>query len=262
MRGNNILEKCESILSEVNDAPAFSCVEYYFIPWLKAHFPIEKLYPRTIVSYSAAEDAILKEGYVSLKCIPRIQDLAEQTGLIRHEYEKYDEKISAEACLTLLRVTPQFFRGKQFAWRGDHYVRLVSSDRRYHYVVNEYPAEIRRIKREESNWREGTCLRYFYKGGTMSEGKVDFTTWGHDSSFLPTMIEFRDAVMTYRISLKRLKAFLGGNQADELLSVAERTFLRSALAAKRAPDDRTLVRTWKEELLAAERKFLYQRGMM
>ena len=93
MTSADILKKCNEYIQDISWAPALSCVEYYFIAWLKRFFPVEKLYPRTIVSYAEAERLIMEHNYENIKKIERVQDIAEQYGIVEHEKKQYAERL-------------------------------------------------------------------------------------------------------------------------------------------------------------------------
>lgn len=255
MTRHDILKGCNIFLKAIADAPALSCVEYYFIPWLREFTAVEALYPETIVSYAQAEEIIQRSSYASPQGIARVQEIAERYGIVTHEKCRYSGEPPKENELWLLRVDPSFFRGTQRAWREDHYVRLMTATDRQYYLVNAYPLEVREMDRQDMECLHGDCLVYRFR--MENEVRVPFA-WQQTQlpEAMPTISVMRDALLLYRVSLRRRKACLPSAALDELIAYADRLFFASAMAAKKNPYDKSLPSLWREDLVGAEEKFL------
>ena len=73
---------------------------------------------------------------------------------------------------------------------------------------------------------------------------------------MPTISGMRDALLLYRVSLRRRKACLPSAALDELIAYADRLFFASAMAAKKNPYDKSLPTRRREDIVGAEEKFL------
>lgn len=255
MTRHDILKGCNTFLKAIADAPALSCVEYYFIPWLREFTAVEALYPETIVSYAQAEEIIQRSSYASPQGIARVQEIAERYDIVTHEKCRYSGEPPKENELWLLRVDPSFFRGTQRAWREDHYVRLMTATDRQYYLVNAYPLEVREMDRQDMEWLHGDCLVYRFCMNI--EVRVPFA-WQQTQlpEAMPTISVMRDALLLYRVSLRRRKACLPSAALDELIAYADRLFFASSMAAKKNPYDKSLPALWREDLVREEEKFL------
>ncbi len=255
----NILKNCKEVLEAVTEAPALSCVESYFIPWLKEKYPVEKLYSETIVSFCSAEKLLSQNNFESI-ALPRIQDIAERSGIVNHEKRKYHGENPKDSEMILLRVNPCYFRGKQVAWREDHFVRLIAQSKKYTYVVNEYPAEIRKMP-IDAQWLQGECLIYHINGGISSEpSRAQLPMDCVESKGVEIMEQLRDVLMVYRISLKRLSAcYPQDAEVKKLLEKADVMFFKSVIAAKKGFEDRVLTSLWRDEMLKAEQDYFVRR---
>lgn len=256
----NILKNCKDVLESVTEAPALSCVESYFIPWIKEKYPVEKLYSETIVSFCGAEKLLSNNNFESI-ALPRIQDLAEQAGVVNHEKRKFHGENPTDSEMILLRVNPCYFTGKQVAWREDHFVRLIARSKKYTYVVNEYPAEIRKMSIDEAQWLQGECLIYHVNDSVpLEHSKAQLPMGCAERKGVEIMEQLRDVLMVYRISLKRLLAcYPQDAEIKKLLEKADAMFFKSAIAAKKGFKDRVLTSLWRDEMLKAEQDYFVRR---
>ena len=116
---------------EISETLALSCVESYFLAWLKKYYDIIQLYGNSFISYNQVfkdfSAGVLYQNYCFLQ---RLQDVAEDYGIVTHEYyacssQKAIEilKNRSENDLCLIRVNSAFFTdNKRAAWREDHYI--------------------------------------------------------------------------------------------------------------------------------------------
>lgn len=256
----NILKNCKKVLETITEAPAFSCVESYFISWLEKYYPVEKLYSETIVSFCGAEQLLSRNNFERIT-LPRIQDIAEQVGIIDHEKIRYCGENPKDNEMILLRVNPCYFTGKQVAWREDHFVRLMFKNKNYAYVVNEYPAEIKKLPINEAQWLHGESLIYrVNENSSTITLKAQLPIDNVEGKKVETMEQLRDVLMVYRISLKRLLACYPQDvEIKKLLEKADGMFFKSALVAKKGIEDRVLTALWRDEILRAEQDYLMRK---
>lgn len=135
------------------------------------------------------------------------------------------------------------------------YVRLMTRTDRQSYLVNAYPLEVREMNRQDMEWLHGDCLVYRFCSD--KEVRAPFA-WQQTQlpEAMPTISVMRDALLLYRVSLRRWKACMPSAALDELIAYADRLFFASAMAAKKNPYDKSLPSLWREDIVGAEEKFL------
>ena len=116
-----------------------SCVEDYFLTWIKNKFPVELLYIDSFVSCKDVEDYFLSGGkYEKFNRIDRVQDTAEKFGLTTHNKFNHFYYESLDDSLFLMGVNKEFFEGRMSPWRDDHFIAIFSDGVGYRYL-NQYP---------------------------------------------------------------------------------------------------------------------------
>lgn len=129
---------------DVADTLYLSCVENYFLAWLGKIYDVTKLYGSSFVGIGQIFDDFSRGATYENYCnIPRLQDVAEEYGIVRHEYKRCSAKDAVrvlreqpKSTLSLARVNMNFFEGyKRASWREDHYICL---DGELHWL-NQYP---------------------------------------------------------------------------------------------------------------------------
>lgn len=129
---------------ELADAPGLSCVEKYFISWLSRFTDIKKLYGSAFVSLvQVFGDFSRGATYQYYGYLPRLQEVAEENGMVTHTYRPCSAadameilRSASDDTLCLMRVNTAFFTHfKRASWREDHYV-CVNGDLEW---INEYP---------------------------------------------------------------------------------------------------------------------------
>ena len=129
---------------EISEALALSCVESYFLPWISKYYDITKLYGRSFISVKQVLDDFANGArYENYNRIPRVQSIAEESGIVSHKFIKCSNKRAinilrnqTERDLCLIRVNAKFFSGyKRAAWREDHYI-CVNNNLDW---INQYP---------------------------------------------------------------------------------------------------------------------------
>ena len=121
-----------------------SCVENYFLAWLGKVYDIANLYGNSFIGVGKLFDDFCHGAtYESYHQIPRIQEIAEKYGIVKHEYQRCSAKESlrllreqTQSTLCLVRVNANFFASyKRAAWREDHYI-CIDKDL---FWLNQYP---------------------------------------------------------------------------------------------------------------------------
>lgn len=219
---------------ELTQAPALSCIEYYFLAWLKKYYPIEKLYFNSYISAEKVfRDFLNGAKYESYTEIERIQDTAEQCGVTVHNFYRTDadtaERIicsQADDTLCLMRAGDAFFEGsKRRAWREDHY---ISVDKQLAWL-NEYPLTEGKFDRETFRRAYGGAILLYRLKDLSSapkskitvtvdmQGNKNFLSFGEE--------EFEEALGILRVSRKRLEAFYAEREKIREVLHAENSFL-------------------------------------
>ena len=64
-----------------------SCVEKYFLAWLAKYYKISDLYAESFISLSQVFNDFAHGAMYQNYCyLPRVQDVAEDYGIVEHEY--------------------------------------------------------------------------------------------------------------------------------------------------------------------------------
>ena len=130
--------------NDLSEVLGLSCVEKYFLSWLDKITDITKLYGFAFVSLNQVfNDFSYGATYQHYGFLPRLQDVAEEYGIVSHEYipcSTFDAmeilKKASDDILCLMRVNTSFFTDfKRSSWREDHYI-CVNGCLEW---VNEYP---------------------------------------------------------------------------------------------------------------------------
>lgn len=116
----------------------------YFLAWLKEYYDVKKLYGKSFVGIGQVFDDFARGAAYENYCyIPRLQDTAEEYGLVKHNFLACGANAALKALrgqtkdeLCLIRVNTRFFlHQKRASWREDHYICV---DKNLHWI-NEYP---------------------------------------------------------------------------------------------------------------------------
>lgn len=130
--------------SELTNVLYLSCVENYFLAWLRHFYDVTKLYCDSFAQIGQIfKDFSCGATYENYNHVPRLQDIAEEYGVVRHEYFSCSARTAFRilqeqppSALGLMRVNANFFeKFKRSSWREDHYVCV---DAKMHWV-NQYP---------------------------------------------------------------------------------------------------------------------------
>lgn len=214
---------------DVAEALALSCVESYFLAWLKDYYDVSKLYGNSFISLKQVFDDFSQGAMYQNYCfLPRLQDIAEEYGVVTHEYRSCSWKEAKEILknqlekdLYLIRVNTSFFTDyKRSSWREDHYV-CVNKNLEW---INQYPLSEGRFSEERfmEIYDGAVCT---YKLNDLSARLPDLVTAQYaEQNFqleeLPNSLGALESVIgILRVSRKRLKRYYESNErVRELLS--------------------------------------------
>ena len=220
---------------EVADTLGLSCVEKYFLAWLNKYYDVTQLYGCSFVSLPQVFDDFARGATYQNYCyLPRLQDVAEEYGIVVHEYRKLTavEAVDflhnqSENKLCLIRVNSSFFTGyKRVAWREDHYV-CVNVNLEW---LNEYPLSEGRFD-EQSFERvyDGALCTYETKN-TQAElpnwATSGFAIQHFSQGNIPHGLgQLESAIGVLRITRKRLEKFFAFNDKVRALLSEETALL-------------------------------------
>ncbi len=208
--------------SEVNRALGLSCVEKYFLSWLDRFIDVSRLYGETFITFSQVmEDFSYGATYQNYVGVKRVQDIAEEQGIVTHQFisckadgviEILKKRNENELCL--VRVNGNFFKGyKRLPWREDHYIAV---DENLHYV-NEYPlseGDFSSAQFEESY--DGALLIYATENLDVKPNAFTSRIWNESFELkkLPgTLSDFLSAIGVLRVARKRLEKYFAFHTA-------------------------------------------------
>ena len=172
---------------DVSKALALSCVESYFLAWLKEYYAVERLYGSSFISIKKVFDdfdhGMLFENYTS---VPRLQTVAEDYGIVTHEfincsYQKAIDiiKNQPDNSLCLIRVNNSFFsKYKRTSWREDHYVCV---DNQLNWI-NHYPLSEGVFSEEELStiYDNAVCIYKLKDSLTVLPDKINLQKFYED----------------------------------------------------------------------------------
>ena len=155
---------------------SLSCVENYFMGWCRENeISLEMLYNQSFVSISECADAFINKGerYENYGGIKRIQDVAEEYKIVKHNY--YDKNFCltslikteiAENSLILVQVNKNFFTDTvRVPWREDHYICITKiTDSGFNYI-NNYPLKEGIMESEQLIYNFGGSVIVYKKTG-------------------------------------------------------------------------------------------------
>ncbi|MGN1100014.1 MAG: hypothetical protein ACI4S9_06680 [Christensenellales bacterium] len=202
---------------EISEALALSCVESYFLAWINGYYDVTKLYGNSFISLKQAFDDFSQGAmYQNYSFLPRLQDIAEEYGVVTHEYRSCSVKEATEMLkrqsgkdLYLIRVNTSFFTGfKRSSWREDHYI-CVNNDLEW---INQYPLSEGRFTEERfSEVYDGAVCIYGMKDKTAeipNNVRSEYAFESFDIGELPTSLDsLESAIGILRVSRKRLERF-------------------------------------------------------
>lgn len=198
---------------ELADTLGLSCVEKYFLAWLGKNYNINNLYVRSFVGLNKLFDAFAHGATYENYCdIERLQDLAEEYGIVNHKYIlcRADKAIDIiaqkkEDELLLIRVNTRFFLNfKRSSWREDHYI-CVEKDL---YWINEYPLSEGKFDRSEFEkiFDGAICIYSLGNLNAIPSGGIGSAVCNQSFNALPeiSLRKFEGALGILRITRKRM----------------------------------------------------------
>lgn len=207
---------------EISETLSLSCVENYFLAWLNRYYDVTKLYGNSFISLKQAFDDFANGAMYQNYCyLPRLQDIAEEYGVVEHLYLPCSAKEALkilgnqnEDDLFLIRVNTAFFIGyKRSSWREDHYI-CVNNKLEW---INEYPLSEGKFTEERfTEVYDGAVCIYKVKD-TKTDlpdyASMQFKMQDFDLKELPNNLSaLESAIGVLRVSRKRLARYYFKNE--------------------------------------------------
>ena len=212
---------------EISEALALSCVESYFLAWINRYYEVSNLYGNSFISLKQVFDDFSHGAMYQNYCyLPRLQDIAEEYGVVKHEYHACSAKealellkVQADDDLYLIRVNTAFFTGyKRSSWREDHYI-CVNRNLEW---INQYPlSEGGFTEKQFMEVYDGAVCVYKMEDGTVD--LPDYVSWQYttqdfDVQELPGSLgALESAIGVLRVSRKRLEQYYSANMKVKTL---------------------------------------------
>ncbi len=207
---------------ELSETLGLSCVEKYFLAWLDRSYDVTALYGSAFAELARVLDDFASGAtYQYYSYLPRLQDVAEEYGIVTHKYipcsiEAAIETIreTPDEVLCLMRVNTAFFTEfKRSSWREDHYV-CINGGMEW---INEYPLSTGKFS--ESRFAEvfdgALCL---YSSADTTANVEDMLTSSFvakncESVRFPFALEkLESAIGILRVTRKRMERFYRLNE--------------------------------------------------
>ena len=214
---------------EISEALALSCVESYFLAWLNRYYEVSNLYCNSYISLKQVFNDFTHGAMYQNYCyLPRLQDIAEEYGVVNHQYHSCSTKEALELLrnqadddLCLIRVNTAFFTGfKRSSWREDHYI-CVNKNLEW---INQYPLSegVFTEERFEEVYDGAVCI-YSMKDSTVDLPDYvssQYAIQDFNMQELPSNLgALESAIGVLRVSRKRLEQYYRTNvKVKELLN--------------------------------------------
>ena len=225
---------------DLTEVLGISCVEKYFLAWLNRFYDVTELYGRAFANLVQVFDDFSRGAkYQYYGFLPRLQDVAEEYGVVTHEYVPCSVadavkilRAAPEKTLCLMRVNTSFFTDfKRSSWREDHYV-CVNGNLEW---VNEYPLSAGQFTEERfASVYDGALCLYMIADTTVKVPDLVtelFSEQNCDVSRFPFGLDnLESAIGILRVTRKRLEKFYKRNKRNE--SVAQALGEENALLDK------------------------------
>ena len=232
---------------ELSETLGLSCVEKYFLAWLSERYEVRKLYGSGFIGLGQVFDDFRHGAtYENYCALPRLQDVAEEYGIVRHEFLPCKARSAMEVlrkkpeeALCLIRVNTRFFLNfKRSSWREDHYVCV---DKNLHWL-NEYPLSEGDFTEEKfaEVYDGAMCV---YEASDLTAEPPDEMTEkiaGQDFGELPELKvnSFEGAVGVLRATRRRMREYYASERVKELLSeeigILDKLYVRAHLRQLRS----------------------------
>ena len=145
-----------------------TCVENYFLAWIKKYLPPKVFYARSFIPMKKIFSAFLNGArYETFDGLIKVQDLSEKYGITKHKILHADKKEALSIIsgggenLVLVRLNADFYERYKFKpWREDHYVCFDNLK-----WINHYPLTCGEMDKEEFlKYYGGEILIYEFSG--------------------------------------------------------------------------------------------------
>lgn len=212
---------------DITQALYLSCVENYFLAWLGKMYDVTKLYGSTFVGLGQLFDDFSRGATYENYCnIPRLQDVAEEYGIVRHEYRRCSAKDAVrvlreqpKSTLCLARVNTSFFEGyKRASWREDHYI-CIDGELLW---LNQYPLSEGKYDFEQfCRVYDGAMV--LYMPGDLNvippdSQREEIAGQRFDSVRMPERISgVESAIGVLRVTRRRMGKYYAGNERLQTL---------------------------------------------
>lgn len=144
---------------DLTGIPFLSCVEHYFLAWLKKTEDIRPLFVGSFAEAEAVARYFAAGGtYAAYDGIERLQDLSERLGVTAHCRSGSPPR--GDEPLALMRVNLSFFTGALLPWREDHFVAVERCGERFRFI-NQYPLSEGVLTEAELKERFGGVSLFF-----------------------------------------------------------------------------------------------------
>lgn len=202
---------------DIADTLGLSCVEKYFLAWLNKYYDVTQLYGCSFVSLSQVFDDFAHGATYQNYCyLPRLQDTAEEYGIVTHGFLKLKTADAIDFMhnqqndkLCLIRVNSLFFTDfKRASWREDHYV-CVNRNLEW---INEYPLSDGQFDEHSfSRIYDGAICTYEIKNIQVELPNLvtnGFSLQNFSQDNIPQLLsKLESAIGVIRITRKRLEKF-------------------------------------------------------
>lgn len=234
---------------ELSETLGMSCVEKYFMAWLSKSYDIRKLYGSGFIGLGQVFDDFRRGAtYENYYALPRLQDVAEEYGIVKHEFLPCKASSAIETLrkqrddkLSLIRVNTRFFlKFKRSSWREDHYVCV---DKNLHWL-NEYPLSEGEFTEEEFAEVYDGALCVYEISDLTSEASDEMTERIITQNFaeLPELAElkigsFEGAIGILRTTRRRMREYYDSERVKgvltEELGILDKLYIRARLKEER-----------------------------
>ena len=144
---------------DLTGIPFLSCVEHYFLAWLKKTEDIRPLFVGSFAEAEAVARYFAAGGtYAAYDGIERLQDLSERLGVTAHCRSGSPPR--GDEPLALMRVNLSFFTGALLPWREDHFVAVERCGEGFRFI-NQYPLSEGFLTEAELKERFGGVSLFF-----------------------------------------------------------------------------------------------------
>ena len=220
---------------EITETLALSCVESYFLAWLNKYYDVSNLYGNSFISLKQVFDDFSHGAMYQNYCnLARLQDIAEEYGVVSHEYRSCSVKAALDLLKTqeendlyLIRVNTSFFTGyKRSSWREDHYICV----NKHLEWINQYPLSEGKFTEERfAEVYDGAVCSYKVENTAVELPDYvsrQYVMQDFNVQDLPRSLwALESAIGVLRVSRKRLEQYYRANTKIKQLLHEEITYM-------------------------------------